>query len=106
MRIINWIEFNFESIDLFYIYSKNEEVLTLKETNLEFTNNFIISNSVYFSLEEAGCNLSWIFNDDNENPFNNNYNGVSFKEFYSKNKENKKIFSELILSKFNERNLN
>jgi len=105
-RIISWIEFNFKSIDLFYIHTKNEEVLSLKDKKFESVENEIINNSIYFSLEEAGCNLSWIFNDENETPFNNNDNGISLKEYYSKNKETKNILSELILLKFSERNLN
>lgn len=105
-RIISWIEFNYISIDLFYNHSKNEDVLLLKINKYESIENEIINNSIYFSLEKAGCNLNWIFNDENENPFNNNAEGIAFKEYYSKNKETKKILSELLLLKITERNLN
>jgi hypothetical protein len=105
-RIIAWIKFNYISIDDFYNFSKNEDVLSLKNICNESVDNEIIKNSIYFSLEEAGCNLHWILSEDNDTPFNNNPNGLLFKDKYYKNKESRKLLSELLFIKISEHNLN
>jgi hypothetical protein len=105
-RIIAWIVFNYQSIDDFYNFSKNEDVLSLKNICNECVDNEILKNSIYFSLEAAGCNLHWILSDDIDSPYNNNCIGILFKERFYKNKESRKLLSELIQVKINERILN
>ena len=105
-RIIAWIKFNYNSIDDFYIFTQNEEVLLLKNIFVDSVDKEIIKNSIYFSLEEAGCNLHWILGEDNDSPFNNNSFGILFKDRYYKSKESRKLLTELLFVKNNEHNLN
>lgn len=98
-RIVDWIVFNYKSIDNFYNLTYNKDLLVLLNFDTLLERNKVIPNSIYTTLENEGCSLKWLLRDDNLIPFNNNHKGVALKNYYTANKKNKNLLKELNQSK-------
>lgn len=98
-RIIDWIVFNYKTIDNFYKLTNNEDLLVLQNFDKLLERNKVIPMSIYTTLEQEGCSLKWLVRDDDLIPFNNNHKGASLKSYYTANKKNKNLLRELNQSK-------
>lgn len=106
-RTITWINFIYQDIDKFYKEYPIDELLEFVNEDYEFNYDYNIPNSIYLALEDAGCNLNWLLNNNNTTlPFNQNEKGMKLKDYYTKNKIGRSLLSKLQQGKYYEENQN
>lgn len=106
-RIKSWIIFIFQDINNFYKEYPIDELFEILNNDFELNYDINITNNIYLALEDAGCNLNWLLNNNSSTlPFNQNEKGRILKEYYTKDKIGKSLLLQLQREKFNEENNN
>lgn len=79
-RVVNWIMFNYDSLENFYNQTLNNHIIVLID-NL-YDCEYIVPLELMDLLDEYGCNLKWVLRKNNEkniNPYSSNNNGKTLK---------------------------
>lgn len=91
-RIISWIEFNYDNLQNFSIKFNCSDVCKLELNEYDYA--LYISENIYEALKVSGCNLKWLFSNNNDiSPYETNTNGQHLR---SKNKGKQLSYFEYV----------
>jgi len=96
-KLFNWIIYNFDSLDKF----AEKTSFPLNELQNTIDNNDIYSIKLLSLLEKEGCNLRWIYSQDQE-PYKDNINGRKLRSILLKNgMKSNPLYSSILESRTN-----
>jgi|GEM_PF-2659384 len=96
-RLFNWIIYNFDSLERF----AEKTSFPLNELQNTIDNDDICSIKLHSILEKEGCNLRWIYSQDQE-PYKNNINGRKLRSILlKKGMKSNPLYSSILESRTN-----